>query len=317
MKVLITDYDFPDVDLELDLFRRAGFEVSVAKCKTEEDLIKFGHDADAFLLQYAHANAKVFSALPKLRIVSRFGAGFDTVNIADAEKYGVWVANSPDYGVNEVATHALAMALSLIRHLPFYDRDVRAGQWHYLSPGVLKRPNKMTFGVLGFGRIGKRTAHLAQNIFSQVIACDPYIPAPDFPSYVEPVDCDTLFSVADVISIHIPLNNETRNFVNMEKLTKMKPASYLVNTARGAIVDLDALTNQLNLNHLAGAALDVLPIEPPISHPIMQQPKVLLTPHSAFYSYEAEIELRHKAAQNIITFAHTGEPDYIVVKGKR
>ena len=137
MKVLITDFDFPNVELELELFRQAGLQVITAQCKTEDELIEAGKDADAFLLQYAPANRKVFEALPGLKIVSRYGAGFDTINTDDAKTCGVWVGNSPDYGVHEVASHAFAMALNLTRHLSFYDRDVRAGKWHYLTPGVL------------------------------------------------------------------------------------------------------------------------------------------------------------------------------------
>lgn len=317
MNVLITDFDFPDVELELKLFREAGLNVITAQCKTEEDLIAAGKDVDAFLLQYAPANKKVFDALPNLKIVSRYGAGFDTINTDDAQACGVWVGNSPDYGVHEVASHALAMAMNLIRHLSFYDRDIRAGKWHYLTPGVLQRPSSMTVGVLGLGRIGKRFAHIARETFGKVIACDPHLMAYDFPPYVERVDMETLFSTADVISVHTPLNDETRCIVNAKVLNLMKPGSYLVNTARGGIVDVDDALAALDAGKLGGLALDVLPQEPPGDHPLVQHPRTVLTPHAAFFSREAEIELRRKAAQNIVTFAKTGKPDYIVVKGAR
>jgi len=317
MNVLITDFDFPDVELELKLFREAGLNVITAQCKTEEDLIAAGKDVDAFLLQYAPANKRVFDALPKLKIVSRYGAGFDTINTDDAQACGVWVGNSPDYGVHEVASHALAMAMNLIRHLSFYDRDIRAGKWHYLTPGVLQRPSSMTVGVLGLGRIGKRFAHIARETFGKVIACDPHLMAYDFPPYVERVDMETLFSTADVISVHTPLNDETRCIVNAKVLNLMKPGSYLVNTARGGIVDVDDALAALDAGKLGGLALDVLPQEPPGDHPLVRHPRTVLTPHAAFFSREAEIELRRKAAQNIVTFAKTGKPDYIVVKGAR
>jgi len=168
LKFLITDYDFPDVELEKALFREAGFEVDVAQCRTEDDVITAAKGCAGAVSQYAPMNARVFAALPELRIVSRFGAGFDTVNVNDARKHGVWVANSPDYGVGEVATHALALSLSLIRHLPFYDRDVRVDRWHYLSAGPLRRPKEMTLGIVGCGRIGKRMADLSRKIFGAV-----------------------------------------------------------------------------------------------------------------------------------------------------
>jgi D-3-phosphoglycerate dehydrogenase len=317
MNVLITDYDFPDLELELGLFKQAGLSVTTAQCKTEDELIAAGKDADAFLLQYAPANRKVFEALPKLKIVSRFGAGFDTINTADAQACGVWVGNSPDYGVHEVASHAFAMALNLTRHLSFYDRDVRDGKWHYLTPGVLKRPLNMTVGVLGLGRIGKRFAHLARETYGKIIACDPHIMEYDFPPYVERVNMEDLFSTADIISVHTPLNDETRNIINRDVLKLMKPGSYIVNTARGGLVNVDDALEALDSGRLAGLALDVLPSEPPGDHPLVSHPRTILTPHAAFFSREAEIELRSKAAQNIITFAKTGKPDYVVIKGSR
>ncbi len=317
MNVLITDFDFPNVELELGLFKQAGLSVTTAQCKTEDDLIEAGKNADAFLLQYAPANRKVFEALPNLKIVSRFGAGFDTINTNDAQACGVWVGNSPDYGVHEVASHAFAMALNLTRHLSFYDRDVRAGTWHYLSPGVLKRPLNMTVGVLGLGRIGKRFAHISRETYGKVIACDPHLMAYDFPPYVERVEMEKLFSTADIISVHTPLNDETRNIINRDMLKLMKPGSFIVNTARGGLVNVDDALAALDSGILGGLALDVLPTEPPGDHPLVRHPRTILTPHAAFFSKEAEIELRSKAAQNIITFAKTGKPDYVVIQGSR
>jgi D-3-phosphoglycerate dehydrogenase len=209
------------------------------------------------------------------------------------------------------------MTMNLVRHISFYDRDIRAGKWHYLSPGKLKRPSSMTVGVLGMGRIGKRFAHLARETFGRVIACDPHIMAYDFPPYVEQVDMKTLFSAADVISVHTPLNDETRGLVDRSVLDLMKPGSYLVNTARGAIVNVEHAHQALNSGQLAGLALDVLPIEPPGDHPLVSHPRTILTPHAAFFSDEAEVELRRKAALNIVSFANRGRPDYVVLEGTR
>ena len=184
MKVLITDYDFPDVELELALYREAGIEVVTAQCRTEEEVIAAAAGCQGLLVQYAPVNAKVFAARPEIRIASRYGAGFDTINTADAAKYGVWVGNSPDYGVGEVSTHALAMALDLIRNITGYDRDVKAGQWHYTTAGKIQRASEMTIGIVGLGRIGKRMAHISRNLFKRVIAYDPHIIDGDFPAYV-------------------------------------------------------------------------------------------------------------------------------------
>jgi phosphoglycerate dehydrogenase-like enzyme len=318
MKILITDYDFPDLELELALYQAAGVEVKVAQCRTEDDVIFAAEGCQGLLVQYAPINAKVFAARPEIRIVSRYGAGFDTINTADARAAGVWVGNSPDYGVGEVATHALAMTLSLLRHIAFYDRDVKAGQWHFSSAGKMQRVSDMTLGILGLGRIGKRMAHISRNSFKRVIACDPYIIDGDFPAYVERVSKEELFAQADAISLHVPLTDETRGLVDASLINLMPQGSVLVNTARGAVVDIDDLVAALDAGKLDGAALDVLPTEPPeVSAPAVQHPRLLLTPHAAFYSVIAEKELRRKAAQNLIDWNATGRPSYVVVAGNQ
>lgn len=317
MKILVTDYDFPDLELEQSLYRDAGIEVVTAQCRTEADVIAASEGCHGLLVQYAPVNAAVFKARPDIRIVSRYGAGFDTVNTADARSHGVWVGNSPDYGVGEVATHAFAMMLSLLRHITFYDRDVKAGKWHFSSAGPMRRVSDMTVGILGLGRIGKRMAHISRNSFKRVIACDPYLLDGDFPAYVERVNMDELFSQADAISLHVPLNDETRNIVGKHLLGLMRPGSVLVNTARGPVVDVEALLDTLDEGRLDGAALDVLPHEPPAADSrVVQHPRVLLSPHAAFYSVVAEKELRRKAAQNLIDWANNGRPSYVVVEGR-
>ncbi|MFL9925562.1 C-terminal binding protein [Herbaspirillum lusitanum] len=318
MKVLITDYDFPDVDLELDLYRAAGVEVVTAQCRTEEEVIAASEGCQGLLVQYAPVNAKVFAARPEIRIASRYGAGFDTINTADAASHGVWVANSPDYGVGEVATHALAMGLDLIRNITVYDRAVKAGEWHYTTAGIIPRASDLTLGIIGLGRIGKRMAHISRNVFKRVIAFDPHIIDGDFPAYVERVSKEELFRQADMVSLHTPLNDETRGMIDASVLNLLKPDSYLVNSARGGLVNIDDLLKALDSNQLKGAALDVLPVEPPAtSSAIVQHKRVLLSPHAAFYSDVAARELRRKAAQNLIDWDRSGKPSYVVIEGRR
>jgi phosphoglycerate dehydrogenase-like enzyme len=317
MRFLITDYDFHDVDLELEVLRGAGHEATTAQCRTEDDVIEAAHGCDGLLAQYAPMNAKVFGALPEVKVVSRFGAGFDTVNLEDAKRHGVWVANSPDYGVGEVATHALGLALSLVRHIPWYDRDIRAQRWHYTSAGTLRRPAELTLGIVGLGRIGSRMAKISRPVFKRVIACDPYIDAAAFPDFVTRVEQSALFREADVVSLHVPLNDETRGLAGRAQLALMQPGSWLVNTARGAVADVDAVLEALDNGTLDGAALDVLPQEPPAAdHPVLRHPRMLLTPHAAFYSDAGEKELRRKAAQNLVDWARTGRPTYVVQEGR-
>jgi D-3-phosphoglycerate dehydrogenase len=176
MKILLTDHDYPDLSLERDTLAAAGIElVDGKRAVSEEAVIEAGRGCSALLLQYASITARVLDALPEVGLVSRIGAGFDTVDTKACATRGVWVSNSPDYGVGEVATHALAMALALIRHLPFYDRDIRAGTWHFESAGKVRRCADMTLAIVGLGRIGKRMAYLSRNLFKRLIACDPYL----------------------------------------------------------------------------------------------------------------------------------------------
>ena len=316
MKVLFTDHIFPDVEFERSLFAAAGIQMKVAQCSSVDHVIAESADCQALLITFAPADARVFAARPQIGICSRIGAGFDTINTADAAQHGVWVANSPDYGSSEVALHALAMALSLLRHLPQYDAAIRAGVWDAHASGGTRRLADLTVGVLGYGRIGSRFAYFAHTMFGRVLANDPGRIDGDFAPYVEPATLDNLFREADVISLHTPLNDQTRGMVGARLLDLMKPGSYLVNTSRGAVIDIDALSARLH--RFDGVGLDVLPQEPvPRDSPLLGAKKVILSPHAAYYTVAAERELRRKAVQNIVSWQQKGRPDYPVVEGSR
>jgi D-3-phosphoglycerate dehydrogenase len=318
-RVLYSDHDYADIELERGLFADAGVELFSAQCRTEEEVAAAAAGCVGILSQYAPVGEKALASLPKLGIVSRIGAGYDNIDTAACERHGVWVANSPDYGIGEVATHALALSLALIRNVVAYHRDIRAGQWHYLSSGELRRAAEMTLGLVGLGRIGKRMAHVSRNVFKNVVAYDPYLIDGDFPAYVgRSPDLGALFAQSDVVSLHVPLTAETRGMVGEGVLARMRPGSYLVNSARGAIVNIGDLLAALDSGILAGAGLDVLPVEPiPAGDPLLNHPKVILTPHAAFFSVQSEVDLRRKAARNIVSWLATGRPDYVVVRGTR
>jgi D-3-phosphoglycerate dehydrogenase len=317
VKVLLTDYAQPDTELERTILAEVGLELVTAQCRTPQDVIGAGQGIDAFLVQGAvPVTREVFEALPDLQFISCCGVGVDNVDLEAARSYGVWVANVPDAITEEVATHAFGMALSLVRHLPFFDRAVRAGQWHYQDTGPLRRTGSMTLGILGLGRIGQGLAQLAQPCFGQIVAYDPYLPDSSWPENVDRVELADLFQQSNVVSLHTSLTEETRNLVNSQRLAQMPAGSYLVNAGRGALVDLEDLLQALDSGHLAGAALDVLPQEPPpANHPILRHPRVLLSPHAAFYSVEGEEELRRKHALNVAAWAREGRPPYVVVEG--
>jgi D-3-phosphoglycerate dehydrogenase len=317
-RILYADHDYADIALERELFGQAGVDVVDAQCRTEQDVIAAARGCRGILLQYAPITERVVASLPELGIVSRIGAGFDTIDTDACTRHGVWVANSPDYGVGEVATHALALALALIRNVVAWNRDVHAGTWNYMSAGRVRRASNLALGIVGLGRIGKRMAHVSRNVFKRVMACDPYLIDGDFPAYVERGDLAGVFAASDVVSLHVPLTAETRGMIDARVLAAMKPGSYLVNTARGAVVDVDAAFAALQRGTLAGVALDVLPTEPvPRDSPLVGHPRVILTPHAAFYSDEAERDLRVKAARNLVTWLDKGRPDYVVAVGTR
>jgi len=316
MKVLVTDAEYESLDLEAEVLAAAGHELVTASCRTPEEVIEAGAGVDAFLVQYAPITAEVFEALPQLRLVSRYGVGVDGVDTEAARHHGVWVCNVPDYGTTEVALHAVAMLLALLRNVAGHDREVRAGHWDYHLGGQLRRPSSLTLGVVGLGRIGRMTAERAAPWFGAAVGYDPYLPENAWPDWLERLDLTDLFVRSSAITLHLPLTESTSGLVGTDLLGRMPIGSYLVNTARGGLVDLDAVFEALDSGQLAGVALDVLPQEPPPSrHPLLTHPRALITPHVAWYSAEAEVELRRKAVQNIVDWAWTGRPTYAVVEG--
>jgi D-3-phosphoglycerate dehydrogenase / 2-oxoglutarate reductase len=317
MRVLVTDADYSSLDIEAGVLAPAGHELQVGACKTAQNVIEAGSGIDAMLVQYAPITAAVFEALPQLGLVCRYGVGVDAVDTEAAQRHGVWVCNVPDYGTTEVAMHAVAMLLAVLRNLAGHDREVRAGRWDYHLGGELRRPSSLTVGVVGLGRIGRLTAERAAPWFGAVVGCDPYLSDSAWPGGIKRVDLSELFARSSAVTLHLPLTDATRGLVGFDLLERMPTGSYLVNTARGGLVDLDALLGALDSGRLAGVALDVVPQEPPPhDHPLLTHPRALITPHAAWYSAEAEVELRRKAAQNIVDWAATGRPTYAVVEGR-
>jgi D-3-phosphoglycerate dehydrogenase / 2-oxoglutarate reductase len=317
MRVLVTDADYGALDLEEEVLRAAGHELLTAQCRTPAEVIEAARDVDAVLVQYAPITAEVLEALPRLRLVSRYGVGVDSVDLEAARARGVWVCNVPDYGTVEVALHAVAMLLALLRNLAGHDRHVHAGRWDHRLGGPLPRPGGLTLGVVGLGRIGRTTMEGAAPWFGGVVGYDPYLPDDAWPAGVERLGLEELFTRSNAVTLHLPLTPDTQGLVGSDLLARMPAGSFLVNTARGGLVQLDAVLQALEDGRLAGVGLDVLPQEPPpAGHPLLAHPRALLTPHVAWYSEEAEVELRRKAARNVVSWAETGRPDYVIVEGR-
>lgn len=273
-------------------------------------MIRAARDADALIIGFVPITARVMDALPRLRCVVRYGVGYETIDVPAAAARGIQVANVPDYCIPEVADHAMALLLALARKVIPLDASVRRGEWATLKAAKpAHRIEGQTLGLIGMGRIGSAVVRRALGFGMRVVAHDKYL-SPERAQAVGAtlVDFDTLLREADFISIHTPLTPETRHLINAETIDKMKPSAYLINVARGAIVDTLALADALQRGKLAGAALDVFEQEPlPDDHPIRNAPNVILHPHAAWYSEEAMIQLQVNAAEEVAR-ALRGEP---------
>jgi D-3-phosphoglycerate dehydrogenase / 2-oxoglutarate reductase len=299
MLVLITDCDHPDTLIERRIFAEAGITVHQAACRTEEDVLAAGTGAAALLVQYAPVSARVLAGLPSIRVVGRYGTGLDSIDLPAATASGVEVVFVPDYAVQEVSDHALALTLALCRRVVAYSNAVRAGRWDLRAAAMMHRLSTLRFGVIGLGRIGQAVARKATALGFDVVGYDVVEP-PDAP--VPLVSLEELLSTSDIVSLHLPLSAQTRHLINASRLALMRPSAVLVNTSRGGVVDQAALGAAIFSGKLAGAALDVLDPEPPSpADPLVLSDRVIITPHVAFYSEESLAELKRKAAEGIVS----------------
>ncbi|MFI1564443.1 C-terminal binding protein [Streptomyces sp. NPDC020490] len=318
MKVVITDSEYPDFDIERAVLEEAGLTVVRAQARTPEEVARAAEGAGALIVQWAEVTDEVYEAAPTVGLVSRYGVGVDNFDVAGAERRGVWIANVPDYGTQDVAAHAFAGVMAGVRHLKQYDALSARGTWDYLATGTVRRLSSLTIGVLGLGRIGRTLAAGAAPWFGRVVAYDPALPDASWPQAIERVGLDEVFQRSDVLSLHLPLNDETRHIADARRLGLMPRGAILVNTARGGLVDEQALHTALETGQLALAAVDTWTDEPvPADHPLVGHPRVIASPHAAWYSQEAEEEVRRRAALNVATWFRTGRPDHVVVAGTR
>ncbi|WP_084963939.1 C-terminal binding protein [Thermoactinospora rubra] len=301
--VVITDCDHGTIAPEESVLRGQGVSLRLAACKTPEDVADQAADADVLINQYVPITGPVLDALPRCRLVVRYGVGVDNVDVAAATERGVWVANVPDYGVGEVADHTIALAMSLLRGIASLDRAVREGRWDYRVARPLRRLGTLTFGVVGCGAIGTAAGRRAAALGLRVIGADPLAARPGQDgSVIEKVPLEDLLASADVVSLHATLAAGSRHLIGAPQLAAMKPTAYLVNTARGGLVDTAALLDALDRGRIAGAALDVLEAEPPdeIGRALARHDRVVMTPHAAWYSEEAFHTLKTEVAREAL-----------------
>jgi D-3-phosphoglycerate dehydrogenase / 2-oxoglutarate reductase len=299
--VAVSDSVFPNLDPAREVLAKLGAEMRLAQDPTPDAILGVARDADALLVTYAKITGKMIREMKRCRIISRFGIGVDNVDIAAATGAGIVVTKVPDYCIDEVSDHTMALLLSLVRKIPFANSRAHAGRWEMPAVVPIHRLRGSVLGLLGFGRIPQLVAPKAKAFGLKVVAHDPYIPPDIFArTGVEGVGFAELLKSSDYISIHSPLMPETQGLFNLDVFRQMKPTAYLINTARGPIIDEKALADALDAGQLAGAALDVLPQEPPSNSPLFGRDNVILTPHMSFYSVESLVDLQTKAAEEVV-----------------
>ena len=309
-RVLITDSIEPPPTLEQQVLIGLA-ELTCLKITPDNPLDQCVGDADALIVYHeCSVTAKTIANMPKCRAIVRGGVGFDNVDIVAAAARGIPVCNIPDYGVDEVADHAIGLLLALNRGIVRSDRRLRDSlhPWDRRAIEPVFRLADLTLGIIGCGRIGSATVRRAHALKLRVLVFDPYMrPGMEKAIDVERVDWPTLLDQSDFVSIHTPLNEETRHLINDESLSKMRPGSMVINTSRGAVVDTDAVARALRAGKLAGAAIDVLSQEPPTKSSELIQlwqdrsidVNLIITPHVAYFSTAAITEIRRKGAEEI------------------
>jgi D-3-phosphoglycerate dehydrogenase len=312
--IAVTDSPFPSLDPAKAALARVDFELRMAKSASAEDILAVARDADAVLVTYAKLDASLLRQLTRCKAIGRFGLGVDNIDVKTAAELGISVNYVPDYCMHEVSDHAMALLLALARKIPLSNKLVQAGRWEMPAVVPIHRLAGRVLGLVGFGNIPRALAPKAKAFGLRVLTHDPYV-APDAlaAAGVEGVGFDRLLELSDFVSIHAPLLPATRGLFNADTFRKMKEGALLINTARGPLVDEDALVAALDAGELGGAALDVVTTEPLAKDSkLIGRDNVILTPHTAFYSVEALAELQTKCAADVARVLLGEKPVYPV-----
>jgi D-3-phosphoglycerate dehydrogenase / 2-oxoglutarate reductase len=311
--IVVSDSVFPDLKPAGEVLSRIGAKLRIAEQNTPADIMRVAEEADALLVTYAQITAPMIRQMRRCRIIARFGIGVDNVDIAEATKAGIVVTRVPDYCIEEVADHAMALVLALARKVPLANALTQDGRWELAALTPIHRLRGCTLGLVGFGRIPQSVAPRARAFGLRMVSYDPFVASEVMAGAgVEKASFAELLKSSDFISIHAPLTPETTGLFNGNSLRQMKPTAYLINTARGPIVDETALAQALDAGQIAGAALDVLSKEPPEDSPLLHRNNVILTPHMSFYSVESLVDLQTKAAEEVVRVLQGEMPRHAV-----
>lgn len=306
-KVYITDYDYDDIDVEKSILEPIGAEVIGLQCKTGVGLGDLAKDADVIMARYAKITRETLGKLEKCKGICRYGIGVDTVDVQAVYDYGMILTNIPDFCIEEVAEHTIAMTLSLLRRIPIYDIKTKEGSWKWQDSLVpIKNYRSTTWGIIGFGKIAQNIVRKLIGFGFNIISYDPYVSETYMSSYgVTKVDINTLVKTSDVVNVMCPYTKETHHIIDEEKLRMMKKEAVVVNCSRGKLVDNNALYYALKNNYIASAALDDTEDEPsknpswkPSDNPLFSLDNCIITPHCAFYSESSMYNNRKLTAYN-------------------
>ena len=301
-------------ELEKEILSKAGAELVDLKAASEAELIPLLRDSDAILTGRTKITEKIINNLQACKIIVRCGIGVDNIDVAAAARRNILVSNVPDYCIEEVSTHTVALLLCVARKVLQSAESVKAGKWGVMDLSPMRRLSEQTLGIYGFGRIGRAVGEKSYPLGMRILVNDPYVSREAFDSnkFIL-VDFESLLRESDYLTIHSPLTAETKNRFGEEQFKKMKPSAVVINAARGEIVDEQALCKALSERWIAGAALDALVQEPPgPDSPLRKMDNVIITPHSAWYSEEAFVELHRKAAEEVARVLRGELPIYQV-----
>lgn len=312
--VLVTDYAWPSLDIEREILADVGAELLVAETGEEEELVALAPRADAILTNWKRVPPASLDAAPACLVVSRFGVGLDNIPVERATALGMLVTNVPDFCVEEVSDHAMALLLACARRVVTFARITRAGEWNLEAGRGLPRLRGQTLGLIGLGGIARTLVPKAHGFGLDVVAWTPRLTSDALPDGVRAAaSLEDLLATSDYVSLHAPSTSDTRGLMGEAQFRAMKRSAYLINTSRGALVDEDALAHAVTEGWIAGAALDVLLQEPPPpGHMLLGLDNVIVTPHAAFYSEAAIAELEVKAARNVADVLSGRLPDTVV-----
>ena len=314
-RILITDFVWPSTGPERLVLAEIGAEVVEAPDGSEDTLVALATDCDGIMTCFAQVTPRVVQAAQRCRVISRYGVGVDNIAVDVATELGIPVTYVPDYCVDEVSDHVMALLLTWNRQVGFYDRMAKAGKWEGVaSPHPLTRLRTQTIGVIGFGRIGRAVARKARAFGLAVLVYDPYLPADAaLPDGMSASTFESVLAGSDYVTLHTPLNDDTRGLIDDCAINHMKSSAYLINCARGPIIDETALYKALRDERIAGAGLDVMEsATPPASHPLFELDNVIVTPHVAFLSQQSVLELEERTARATVDVLQGRMPEFLV-----